>query len=302
MRDKCVLLKNFHPTEFYQTAENYFVVNRGGLVNPFVCRAAIEQANATRPYVERVGHEICHMFMAKHYMHATYGMSGIYTSLWTKYEKDLANNILYWSFILDPIRSPWREILTTRDGRQAKIINDHLNRPLCVYIPVDNHTSAQLLENLLIATRTGFEKPQNTRLFAWMVEHGLSLYEALYVSIWVQMDDNGKTWQVPLHGHYPFNINTNIKLKQIMDCAPKFGTNKIALAESPFPCNIIWQDFTFGGTSKLLGFLKHAEPYAGAFPKQFKRRNYGGTVFHDSVSSDPKVVLNKFIENREALL
>jgi len=284
----------FDPVAYFTTAK-YFNGARGHINgNPITTRVAVE-------FPEKViglGNQICHRsLMWPTEAIPLSGSTGIYTALWNKCKDDYKANVLYWNFILDKKLSPWRALLKGR-----KIIRGKSGRPLAVYLKCDAQTSSQFFINLCIATRTAYEKANVTRAFAFALEEGLDLYEALLFSSSFKIRDNGDLAQVGWQPHFPFNFDMNIPLERLKNGPTVFHSDKLHNCADDWrsrpSINAIWCER--GVSSKLIKIVRCHERYTGAFPTRFMDE-FGSYNFDDGILPNPKDAIARIKEVRHTL-
>lgn len=217
-------------------------------------------------------------------------MTGVYSSLRGN-SKAVRE---YWDYILNPEESPWRGCLKGR-----KIYKDG-NKYIGFYIPINKDTSYQLVGDLLIATRVPNEHDQSLRAFKWALDNGLTLPEALLISIHLKYD--GQSLDINRSGwHFAFNPENHISLKDLRDgTPPQLNALRIWKGEGDGMTNYMWSA-PEASAPRLLELLNGSEKYSGQFPNLFRAYHYDTLSFKDGIVTDPNKAMRIIKANRDKL-
>lgn len=168
--------------------------------------------------------------------HAIKRPIAVYSSLHCNNE--VANEIsTYWDFIFDAKASPWRCLLkkgdkftwTASHGKEKEIENERVDyrgprskNPNYCTVPVyADHTNAQTLVSLLMASRLGHDAPGSVRLFDSLVKDGMPRIDAFYTCLYLkQHEGKNKTLEYIPAAWYAFAANQNLEYKWFRDSTP----------------------------------------------------------------------------------
>jgi len=214
-------------------------------------------------------------------------MTDLYSSLWTRYhtyDSNISYAEKFWSFILDEEESPWKDALKGRS-----IVRDK-NKRMCGIGLHDMDVPAQLMVNLLIATRLPLENEAVPYTFSILLDEGFTKYEALYISSLVSIDrDLSKFTFIKSRVHFPFSwimlydahkynwfMSEYPSLDLIKNSKPKANSPSLKDGGSYAPCNIIWKDSGESSSEnhRLIAKLFEQSKYSGSFNKLYHSQHY----------------------------
>jgi hypothetical protein len=209
---------------------------------------------------------VCH---ARLNTYATYKPTHVYSSLAVVNQDHYDMACEFWSFILDPKKSPWKCALQGRE-----IIYSDDNRPIGFVLSAK--APAQVIGNLCIASRIPQEHLPSLRLWCSLRKH-LDDYEALALTTILSMDSSGNPLlEVKANNHFPFP--NSIKAESLRNATPQFTARLMSEGGQYFPCNQIWS---------ALKKKKVTDPY-----------DYYANLMNDNKEYEYKHALKEMLKNK----
>jgi hypothetical protein len=212
----------------------------------------------------------------------------LYSSLFVDHVDHKPQAQEFWSYILDPTKSPFRSVL-----KDVEIIRDDTGYPIAFSINPDN--DAQVIGSLCIATRIPEE--HSAVLLSWKqwLDAGFDEHEAMCLANMITTV--GKEPQLtPARGHYPFFCN--LSLKKLRDGAPSGGHGKsLSKGGSYSPNNFLWTNADEYWVHPLANKVKAKGGYSGAFPAYYRYMEGDGDI---TCKPFPELV-SFFKENRGSI-
>jgi hypothetical protein len=181
----------------------------------------------------------------------------LYSSLFVDHENHKPQAQEFWSYILDPTKSPFRSVL-----KGVEIIRDDTGYPIAFSINPDN--DAQVIGSLCIATRIPEE--HYPVLLSWKQwrDAGFDEHEAMCLANVIDVTKSPPVMNTG-RGHYPFF--PNLSLTKLRDGTPSGGHGQaLAKGGSYSPNNFLWTNKDEYFVHPLAGKVKAKGGYHGAFP------------------------------------
>lgn len=199
-----------------------------------VCAVVLEQTDGKPIYR---GYNGCHGFMSSYDFSS---ITHITTSLWCKDEKDGPAAALFWDYICDPKRSPWRVAI-----QGSEVLRDDEGRPIAIRVPITEDTPNQVLVNFFIATRNSYEKPDRIAMFKHGIDKGLKEHEAFLLYTFLQDlrhgTKNSEILEAAPGAHFPFHWTREISAWRIKEGKPTYDSRRMRLGHIGYsPSDAIW--------------------------------------------------------------
>lgn len=286
----------FDPVQYFKDSRGYFL-QFGTSDRMGECKVAFEYKDKT----ECFGTQPCHRSVTNYsnYGAVRHGILGIYSSLWVSSSEHYEGARLYWNYLFDKDVSPWRSILQTQDGREAKIIYDAQERPIAFHLPIDGTSPSQVVGNFCIASRLPFQRYRNIELFRMCMERGLTVHEAHYMSSYCYWD-NGHLRQDMGSVHFPFCPSKHLKLSTLKHA--RLRVNSCRFQNSEYcqgEINNIWYP-AHPRPAALIPILTTDENYTGSLPGLFKNK-YGRLSFGNGIVTNLDTAIELFQEHKAEL-